>query len=134
MAFVIEVTAGGGVPIGIYRGRFVRIEHFESDNGFGPGYKWVWKIIEGAHDGAEACRITSQKMGPEANTPRFLKMIYGRELKPGERPDVEQQYGTSGTLVVEDAPNGGGTRVGSFMRDADAPASVPASADAPVVF
>ncbi|MBX3437234.1 MAG: hypothetical protein KF861_07080 [Planctomycetaceae bacterium] len=123
MSFSITVGSGG-VPVGVYRARFVRVEHYQNDDrpDLPPGYKWIWIIVGGPHDGAEAVRITSTKFGPKAALPKLLKMLYWRDLKPGEQIDPESLYGVEGTIVIEET-EGGGTRVGSFMRDPEANAA-----------
>ena len=117
MPFVVELK-DGGLPVGVYAAEFVRVEDFESEDrpDLPPAYKLVWRVLNGPHKGVEATRIVSRKTGPKANLPKFLKMLTGREVQAGEKIDLETLYGTRGSVVMEET-EGGGTRVGTFLRE-----------------
>ncbi len=136
MAFLIEVGQGGA-PVGVHAAQFVRAEHYESEDrpDLPPAIKLSWKILAGAHDGAEASRIVSTKTGPKANLPKFLKAFAGRDVQAGEQIDLESFYGLRGSVVVEETDSGG-TRVATFLREAPAPAAAAAEpvTDASIVF
>jgi len=118
MAFVINVSAGG-LPVGAYPARFMRAEHYTSEErtDLPPGFKLVWQVLSGDFEGQEASRIVSQKTGPKANLPKFLKSFLGRPPERGEDIDLESFYGQTGTIVVEETESGA-TRVASFLRSA----------------
>jgi len=56
-----------GVPPGAYQGEFLGVEPTPPnvEKGYGPGFKWVWKITTGPLAGSLATRITGDKPSPK---------------------------------------------------------------------
>jgi hypothetical protein len=105
------------VPAGQYAGDFVSVEPMEPkpEQKYGPGLCWTWIIVGGAYDGQTATRVTGDSPTGKNAAGRMFRAITGADPRPGVEIDFEQFVGKRFTLLIADAPQGGGTRVESCV-------------------
>ena len=112
------MSKGGGSPPGTYRARYDRIEEFnENAEKFGPGVKLTCTVLEGDQADVENSAVCSAKLSAKSNLGGFALSLKGGPIKIDEEFDFADQIGTVGTIVVEDAPSGNGTKVSTFFPD-----------------
>lgn len=112
------MSRGGGSPAGTYRARFDRIEDFnENADKYGPGCKLVWTILDGDEKDVENSAVCSAKLSPKSNLGGFALAMRGAPIELDEEFDFADKIGMVGTIVVEEAPSGNGTRVTTFFPE-----------------
>lgn len=112
------MSRGGGSPPGTYRARFDRIEEFDENvEKFGPGVKLVFSVLEGDQKDVENSAVCSAKLSPKSNLGGFALAMKGGPIEMDEEFDFANKIGTVGTIVVEDAPSGNGTKVSTFFPE-----------------
>jgi len=110
--------SSGGIPAGSYRARFVEAApHDDNAEKYGPGVLLKWQVLDGEQGGNETSRICSAKMTPKTALGRFAVAFRGGAIAPGESFSFADYAGVSGIVIVEATENGG-TRVGTFLPDA----------------
>ena len=116
MSYEFEFSAGEGVPAGMYKGRFDRVESREK-NEHGESVRFVWIVAEGDHKDGIATRIcgVDRKPTPKNALGRILAGLAGRSVEIGEKITADDFIGNEYLLQVADAPGGTGTRVETVM-------------------
>jgi hypothetical protein len=114
MSLQFEVKAGGGVPAGFYRTKFVDVEATEHEE-YGAGLKFVFEVIDGEHKGEQATRITGTSPTPKNAAGRMISGVLGATLTPGAQVDLEPCVGRTYLVQVADTKNGQGTRIETVM-------------------
>lgn len=83
------------------------------DKGFGPGVKWVFKLVDPATNQTvrnsngfdlEFWQFTSTKMGPKARARPIIEALLGRTLENGEIPNSNKLIGTAMTTIIIHEP------------------------------
>ncbi len=98
-----------GVPVGGYQGVFVGVE--ATENQYGQGLKWQWRITSGEHSGKIVQRITGASPSPKNACGKMLAALAGRMLTAGEPVDLAAYADRTYTIVVSSGGEGSGTRV-----------------------
>lgn len=111
--------SGVSVPPGIYAAVFESVEPQPAnvERGYGPGFKFTFKIVGGALDGAPVTRIASGEQPTTKNAlGRFLAELTEVALAPGVDYDslIDACYGKTYNVVVKPGKESG-TRVDTVM-------------------
>ncbi len=113
MQFTIE-QGGSTVPAGAFRAKFTGVEDTEHEE-YGAGFRFVFKVVGGDHDGEDATRITGDRATSKNALGKMLAGITGGGIEVGQQVDieacVEKEY-----LINVGETKGGGTRVESVIR------------------
>ena len=109
-----EIKAGGGVPAGFYKGKFLDVEATEHEE-FGAGLKFLFEVVDGEHKGEQATRITSASPTLKNAAGRMIGGITGETLTPGRNVDLAPFVGREYLLSVETVASGQGTRIATVM-------------------
>ncbi|NQU20607.1 MAG: hypothetical protein HQ567_04940 [Candidatus Nealsonbacteria bacterium] len=102
------------VPIGAYTCTFDGIEEVDHPE-YGPGWKWIFSVIGGEHEGRPCYRTTKDEPTPKNSCGRFLAALSGSTPADDLEVDTDDFLGHSYMCMVEASPSGEGTRIGSFV-------------------
>jgi len=114
------VIKNNSLPVGVYHASFEEIEE-SSHKDYGPGWKWVFAIRGGKHDGTLCYRTTKDKPTPNNSCGRFLAALSGTEPTDGFSTDPDDFLGKIYIVTIESSPSGESTRIGSFVPAGDSP-------------
>ena len=115
------------LPLGQYLCEFVGAEECDNDL-YGPGWKWVFEVVEGEQEGRKALRVTSNLPTPKNSCGRFLAALSGKTPQDGLDLDTDDFVGRRYHVMIESCGNGDSTRIASFVP-ADAPAAATTGGD-----
>jgi hypothetical protein len=113
MGLTLRVSTGGPPP-GTYHAKWLGFESAQHSE-YGAGLKWTWEILNGAHAGQKASRITSATPTPQNAAGKILAGILGRQLQPGEDVDLQAFVGRP-YLIIVDRTDKGATRVETVLQ------------------
>ena len=110
----VEISQGGGPPVGNYRSKFLgmkKTEHAE----YGDGLNFCFEVLDGPHAGAIAARTASGKPTPGNGAGKLISQITGQPVLAGQKLNVAAFVGKTYLIIVELAKNGTSTRVSSVI-------------------
>lgn len=111
------VAAGGGIPVGIYKGILIAADDAPPHADYGIGMKLAFRIVGGEFEGMETSTIVGIKKPPtpQNRLGQLLGGLAGSPVQAGQEISLERFFGKTYLLTVEAAPSGKGTRVGTIM-------------------
>jgi hypothetical protein len=108
----------GGPPAGNYTTTFAGVESITNEK-FGAGLRWKFRITQGPQTGQVAFRTTGVVPTGRNGCGKVLAGLLGRETKVDEEVDVQHFVGRAYLIVVA-AAESGGTRVETIVPIATA--------------
>ena len=96
----VEWGSGDGVPDGDYPAEFVRLEEAPEHKDFGPGFRWIFRILGGEYAGRQVGRIGPAKPTPKNASGAMLRGLTGKEGATGEKTAIKDLIGKRVKIVV----------------------------------
>lgn len=110
----LEIGFGGGPPAGAYKAEFLGVKRTEHPD-FGPGLRFEFRVIDGAHAGSVAAITTGAKPTPANKAGRVIAQILGAAVAGGSKANLSGAVGKAYLIVCEATPSGKGTKVSSIV-------------------
>lgn len=107
---VMRLKVGsGGCPVGSYAATFDGCEETTNEQ-FGAGLRWKWKVTAGPQAGQIAGRTTGTTPTTRNGCGKMLAAVTGKPLNIGDDVDLQEFVGKPYMIIVA-ATDSGGTRV-----------------------
>ena len=103
MKINLPEAKSGGIPEGIYKGRFLAVESVPPnlEKGYKAALKFTFEVSEGEHAGRKVSRICGIANGPKAELPKLLMGLMGKTPEPGG-VDLAPYVGKAYILTVSE--------------------------------
>ena len=107
-----------GVPIGSYVCEFAGVESVDHEE-YGPGLKWIFRILEGQYTREECYRTTKPQPTPKNSCGKFLAALAGKAPADGLDVDTDDFIGRRYAVMVGASQGGDSTRIETFVPEND---------------
>ena len=111
---VKAVIKNNCLPPGSYECTFEGVEEVTHEK-YGAGWKWVFEVIKGPHEGQQCVRTTKPEPTPKNSCGKFLAALAGKPPAADLEIDTDDFVGQTYSVMVSPSQDGDATRVETFV-------------------